>query len=60
MTPETLKIIFIIFSFCEAVGMGLIPVYSKTFKESPTALGIANAFSGGVFVAIAMMHIMPE
>jgi hypothetical protein len=23
-------------------------------------LGIANAFTGGVFVAIAFVHIMPE
>jgi len=38
----------------------LIPVYSKKFSESPMILGMANAFSGGVFLAIALMHIMPE
>jgi zinc transporter 1/2/3 len=40
--------------------MGLIPVKSQKFKESPKILGVANAFSGGVFLAIALMHIMPE
>jgi len=60
MQVDTLKILFILFSFLEAVGMGIIPIYSTRFKESPTVLGIANAFSGGVFIAIAMMHIMPE
>ena len=60
MTPDTLKIIFIFVSLVEAVVMGLIPVYSKRFSESPKILGIANAFSGGVFLSIALMHIMPE
>ena len=60
MEPNTLKIIFCILAFLEAIGLGLIPVLSKSFKENPMVLGIANSFSGGVFLAIAMMHIMPE
>lgn len=40
--------------------MGVIPVKVKSFRESPKILGIANAFSGGVFLAISLMHIMPE
>ena len=55
-----LKIIFVVVSFIEAAGLGLVPVYSKSFQESPKILGVANAFSGGVFLAIALMHIMPE
>jgi len=51
---------FIAIAFLEALIMGLIPVKSKRFRESPAILGIANAFSGGVFLAIALMHIMPE
>ena len=60
MEPTTLKILFIIVSFIEAAALGIIPVKSKKFQESPMVLGIANAFSGGVFLAIALMHIMPE
>ena len=60
MEPKTLKILFIIASFIEAAVMGTIPIFCKKFKESPKVLGIANAFSGGVFLAIALMHIMPE
>lgn len=40
--------------------MGMIPVKSKSFRESPKILGVANAFSGGVFLAIALIHIVPE
>ena len=55
-----LKIGFIVVAFVEAILAGIIPVKSKKFRESPKVLGIANAFSGGVFIAIALMHIMPE
>jgi zinc transporter 1/2/3 len=57
---DWLKLGFIIVSFSEALIMGLIPVKVKSFRESPRILGVANAFSGGVFLAIALMHIMPE
>ena len=40
--------------------MGLIPIKLKSFRESPQILGVANAFSGGVFLAISLVHIMPE
>lgn len=40
--------------------MGVVPIKCKSFRESPRILGIANAFSGGLFLAIALVHIMPE
>jgi len=46
--------------FLEATIMGLLPVLSKTFTENPTIISLANAFSGGVFLAICTLHIMPE
>ena len=55
-----LKSIFIVTAFLEAAIVGCIPVVSQKFTESPCVLGVANAFSGGVFLAIALMHIMPE
>jgi zinc transporter ZupT len=54
------KIVFIIVAFAEALVCGLIPTFSKNCRESPKILGIANAFAGGVFIAIAFMHILPE
>ena len=60
MNAQNIKITFIFVSFAEALIAGVIPVKCKAFKESPKVLGIANAFAGGVFLAIAMMHIMPE
>lgn len=53
-------IIFIIVIFFEAFLAGTFPTVSKSFRESPKILGIANAFAGGVFLAIAFVHILPE
>jgi len=55
-----IKIGFIVLAFCEAFFTGLIPTWSKSCRESPKILGIANSFAGGVFIAIAFMHITPE
>lgn len=54
------KIGFIILIFSLALGTGLIPIKCKRFKESPTIIGVANAFSGGVFLAIALVHVLPD
>ena len=32
----------------------------KSCRRNRTLLGIANAFSGGIFLAIALLHIIPE
>lgn len=55
-----LKVGFIIFVFFESFLTGLIPTWSKGCRESPAILGIANSFAGGVFLAIALVHILPE
>ena len=57
---DTMKLIFVLITFFEAFFMGLLPVYSKRFTENPRCLGIANSFSAGIFIAISLMHIMPE
>ncbi len=54
------KIGFIIWIFFEALISGMIPTWSSSCRESPKILGIANSFAGGVFLAIALMHITPE
>lgn len=57
---DWLKLGFMILVLVEAIIMGLLPVLNKSFTENPIIMGAANAFSGGVFLAICTMHIMPE
>jgi zinc transporter ZupT len=54
------KIGFIVVVFFEALLSGYFPTWSKTCRESPKILGIANSFAAGVFIAIALVHILPE
>lgn len=54
------KIGFIIIIFFEGMVSGMIPTWSSSCRENPKILGIANSFAGGVFLAIAFMHITPE
>ena len=54
------KITFIILVTIEALVSGMIPTWSPSCRENPKILGIANSFAGGVFLAIALMHITPE
>ena len=54
------KLSFMVFVFFEAFITGLIPTWSRSCRESPKILGIANSFAAGVFLAIAFVHILPE
>jgi zinc transporter ZupT len=54
------KLGFAAFTFVEAFCAGMIPFWSKSCRESPKCMGIANAFAAGIFMAIAFLHILPE
>jgi zinc transporter ZupT len=50
-------LIFILFFVCY---LGLIPAYSKHCRSSQLTLSLMNCFAGGLFLAMAFMHILPE
>eukprot|EP01001_Neometanema_parovale_P011724 NODE_797_length_2084_cov_69.741458_g758_i0.p1 GENE.NODE_797_length_2084_cov_69.741458_g758_i0~~NODE_797_length_2084_cov_69.741458_g758_i0.p1 ORF type:complete len:581 (+),score=98.91 NODE_797_length_2084_cov_69.741458_g758_i0:60-1802(+) len=62
LVPAKIGYLFLILA-CGLLG-GMLPMLLKpTFKNSPKLkryLSFANAFSGGVFIATALMHIFPE
>jgi zinc transporter ZupT len=39
---------------------GILPYWSTNCRKNPRILGVGNAFAGGVFIAIAFVHILPE
>jgi zinc transporter ZupT len=55
-----IKISFIFICFAEGIISGMIPTWSKSCRSNPKILGIANAFAAGVFMAIALVHVLPE
>ncbi len=52
-----IALIFILFFVCY---LGLIPAYSKHCRSSQLTLSLMNCFAGGVFLAMAFIHILPE
>jgi zinc transporter ZupT len=54
------KLVFFIIIFLVAFISGLLPAFIPWLHKNKKFLGIANAFSGGVFLAIAFTHILPE
>lgn len=52
-----IALIFILFFVCY---LGLIPAYSKYCRSSQLTLSLMNCFAGGVFLAMAFIHILPE
>lgn len=39
---------------------GMLPIRWKVFRANATFLSILNCFAGGVFLAMAFVHILPE
>lgn len=61
--PQTIliiKIVFIFVVFILAEISGIMPAKIKSCGQNVTFMGLANAFSGGLFLAIALYHILPE
>ena len=54
------KGVFILIVFLESLIFGIVPQKWKRCRKNETMLSVANAFSGGVFLAIAFVHIIPE
>ena len=55
-----MKWIFIVVCLAVTMASGLAPMKIKGCSGNAKILGIANSFSGGVFLAIAFVHILPE
>jgi solute carrier family 39 (zinc transporter), member 1/2/3 len=65
-TPEETKLMFIMkccfipVIFLVALGFGILPAKVESCGKNPKFMSLANAFSGGLFLAIALVHILPD
>jgi zinc transporter 1/2/3 len=55
-----IKIIFVFVIFAIGLGSGILPAKVPSCGKNKTFMGMANAFSGGLFLAIALVHVLPE
>jgi zinc transporter 1/2/3 len=56
----TIKILGGILLFICMVVFGLLPIFNKSFKTNSRLLSFCNCFCGGLFLAIGLVHILPE
>ena len=59
-TVDITKGVFIILCLVVSIVAGILPMKLQGCKSNPKVVGLLNSFSGGVFLAIALMHIIPE
>lgn len=52
--------IIMLFCMILCVGLGLIPKFWSKCQKSETTLSFLNCFSAGIFLAMSLVHMMPE
>jgi len=40
--------------------VGSLPIRIKSFKTNPLLLSLTRAFSGGLFLGVGLIHLLPE
>lgn len=60
MNVFLLKIIGGILLFACMIIFGMLPIYNRHFKGNLRLLSYCNCFSGGLFIGIGLIHILPE
>lgn len=60
MLEHILKGVGGILIFVSIVVFGLIPFWVKSFRKNKLLLSLSNCFSGGLFLAMGLIHILPE
>ena len=54
------KILAMIIMFLLILIVGTLPIRAKNFRSNPRLLSYASAFSGGLFLAVGLIHLIPE
>ncbi|CAD8176410.1 unnamed protein product [Paramecium pentaurelia] len=57
---NTIKVISMILMFLMIIVMGNIPLRSTAFKGNQFLLDLTGAFSGGLFLSVGIIHLLPE
>ena len=60
MEVFTIKVVGGILLWACMVIFGLLPIYNTRFKTNSRLLSLCNCFCGGLFLAIGLVHILPE
>lgn len=57
VTLSLLKVLIMVVIFSIVIITGNIPFRYKNFQEKSTYISYATAFTGGVFMSVALIHL---
>ena len=57
---SVIKIFAMIIMFMMIMIVGSLPIRIKSFKTNPLLLSLTRAFSGGLFLGVGIIHLLPE
>lgn len=60
MDSFLLQIIYLVIIFLITALFGILPYKTGFLKKYVLFVGILNAFSGGMFLSMGVVHILPE
>ena len=60
MEDNLLKILGSILILICCLIFGILPLKLPHFRSNKKLLAVSNAFAGGLFLAIGLIHILPE
>ena len=55
-----IKILAMLIMFLLIMIVGSLPIRFKQFKTNPLLLSLTRAFSGGLFLGVGVIHLLPE
>lgn len=55
-----IKVFAMIVMFLMIMIVGSLPLRMKQFKTNPLLLSLTRAFSGGLFLGVGLIHLLPE
>lgn len=55
-----LKLVTAVAVFVFTFAFSILPYYIKSFKSNKTLIGVTNCLAGGIFLAAALLHLIPE
>ena len=55
-----IKLFSMVTMFAMIAIVGNIPLRSKAFKENQLLLSLTGAFSGGLFLSVGIIHLLPD
>lgn len=60
MNVNLFKLLTSIGLWVVALGCGLVPILLKNFHTNKLAISLSQCFAGGLFIAIGLIHVLPE